>query len=270
MNKYYVYFHKDSLGCIRYIGHGTGNRAYAKTSRNKEHRNLIDDLTVEIHKDSLLKQEAEELEQKLITEYYPTGVLLNKIKNISYARELDHTILEDYLYLSNDSKTGLKWKVDRYNTGMLLKEMHSDAGCYSDTTGYYYVRVNNVLYACHRVVYVLANKTSIPRGMVIDHMDNNRLNNNPVNLQLFTLYQNRRNVSVRKDSTTGVNGVQWDTSQLRYICDYRLICGKHKRKVFNPRTLHPDLPQDEAKQRAFEDAVAYRKQMEELYYNKPE
>lgn len=266
MNKYYVYFHKDDLGNIRYIGHGTGNRAYSKTSRNKEHLNIIDDLEVVIHKNLLSKEEAENLEQELITEHFPNGLLLNKIKNISYSKELDYRLFENDLYLSKDSKTGLKWKIEKRNVGMVLKEKDSDAGCFSETTGYYYVRVNNILYACHRVVYVLANRGIIPRGMVVDHIDRNKLNNNPSNLRLTTHYHNRRNVSVRKDSTTGINGVQWDTAQNRYIVDYRLHDGTHKRKIFNPRTLYPSIIPEEAKQKAFKDAVAFRKQMEELYY----
>lgn len=266
MYKYYVYFHKDKLGNIRYIGHGTGNRAYTTSSRNKEHLQVIKELEVFIYQEGLLKQAAEELEQQLINKYLPTGLLLNKIKNISFARELDYKTFEDYLYVSNRSKTGLKWKVERCNSGLILKDKDSDAGCYSATTGYYYVRVNNILYACHRVVYVLANKTTIPRGMVIDHIDRDRLNNSPTNLRLSTNYHNRRNASVRKDSKTGVNGVQWDNAQNRYVADYRLPDGTHKRKTFKPNVKYPSLPAEEAKQRAFEDAVDFRKQMEEMYY----
>lgn len=50
---------------------------------------------------------------------------------------------------------------------------------------------------------------SIPYGYRIDHIDGNKLNNQPSNMRLATLAENARNALLRSDNTSGVKGVQW-------------------------------------------------------------
>ena len=61
---------------------------------------------------------------------------------------------------------------------------------------YYYKQEKHVMFpiALHRLIYAWY-KEDIPKGMVVDHIDNNPLNNDPDNLQLLT-----RGENVKKDN----------------------------------------------------------------------
>ena len=72
--KFYVYFHRDSDGNIFYVGKGTGKRAWSKGGHNPLWRKYIEErlhgkYTVEIFKEGLIEQKAEELESELIDKY---------------------------------------------------------------------------------------------------------------------------------------------------------------------------------------------------------
>ena len=56
---------------------------------------------------------------------------------------------------------------------------------------YYYKQEKHVMcpIALHRLIYVWY-KGDIPKGMIVDHVDNNQLNNDPDNLQLLTRGEN--------------------------------------------------------------------------------
>src|SRR6185369_7879503 len=48
-----------------------------------------------------------------------------------------------------------------------------------------------------------------PKGMNIDHIDHNRLNNQKFNLRICTTKQNIANQKIRIDNTSGYSGVHW-------------------------------------------------------------
>lgn len=53
-----------------------------------------------------------------------------------------------------------------------------------------------------------------PRGMLVDHIDGDSLNNQKSNLRLVTPTQNQQNQTAsRKDNTSGVKGVSWSPSK---------------------------------------------------------
>lgn len=56
---------------------------------------------------------------------------------------------------------------------------------------YYYKKEKHIMYPInlHRLVYVWY-KGDIPKGYIVDHIDNNQLNNDPDNLQLLTRGEN--------------------------------------------------------------------------------
>ena len=50
----------------------------------------------------------------------------------------------------------------------------------------------------------------------IDHIDNDKLNNNISNLRWATNQENQRNAKLRKDNTSGTKGVTFDKSKNRW------------------------------------------------------
>lgn len=51
--------------------------------------------------------------------------------------------------------------------------------------------------------------TDCPKGMVIDHINRNPLDNRRSNLRICTQKQNARNVGIRSDNTSGYKGVRY-------------------------------------------------------------
>ena len=52
----------------------------------------------------------------------------------------------------------------------------------------------------------------IPKGMEVDHINNNPLDNQKNNLRIVTHHQNIFNTSMRKDNTSGFKGVSWQAN----------------------------------------------------------
>lgn len=114
---------------------------------------------------------------------------------MAYAKELTRNYLE-YLGVTNVTKDGRIFKGDKeatqYYDGRYLsvafydpairlaipfEKRRSDTGCGQFALG------------VHRIVYAWYNKI-IPTGMVIDHIDNNKTNNNLDNLRMVTPREN--------------------------------------------------------------------------------
>lgn len=87
-------------------------------------------------------------------------------------------------------------------TGQLLKQ-------YKNKGGYLSVSIPNKNYRVHRLVgfAFIPNPENKP---CIDHIDNNRSNNNLNNLRWVTHTENNCNMSVPKKNKIGVKGVYWN------------------------------------------------------------
>lgn len=73
-----------------------------------------------------------------------------------------------------------------------------EAGTPSASVGYNQVQTlcldgKRRLQYAHRIIYALTNNQLIPAGMVVDHRDTDKKNNNPSNLRLVTVAVNTRN-----------------------------------------------------------------------------
>lgn len=55
----------------------------------------------------------------------------------------------------------------------------------------------------HRVIL------NVPKGLVVDHIDGNGVNNTRANLRICTQAENMRNIRLRSDSRNPHKGVQW-------------------------------------------------------------
>ena len=116
------------------------------------------------------------------------------MKEISLSRN-QKTLVDDeiYEYLSN-----YKWQVSQYG--------HAQRNI---------KKPKRTTKAMHRTVWEYFNG-SIPEGYQIDHIDRNRLNNQIKNLRLATLREQTLNRSTRKDSFTGLKGVNYRSSTGKY------------------------------------------------------
>lgn len=76
--------------------------------------------------------------------------------------------------------------------------------------GYKIIRFNEYgLIMSHVLIWIYHNG-DIPKGYDIDHIDNDRLNNNITNLRLAKRGENLYNSKIRKDNESGVKGVSWN------------------------------------------------------------
>lgn len=92
---YYIYFHRDVLGNIFYVGKGTSRRAWSTDRHPGWHKYVADRLggqySVEIYRDGLTEIEAEALETKLIAKF---GAQL--VNWVNPGRKFDYQALETY------------------------------------------------------------------------------------------------------------------------------------------------------------------------------
>lgn len=92
---------------------------------------------------------------------------------------------------------------------------------------YAYVYVDNRCLAVHRIIWHMV-CGPIPKGIFIDHIDGNRLNNRLANLRLVTYRLNNRNVARRSDNSSGVTGVYYDNRSKRLPWKASIhVDGKH-------------------------------------------
>lgn len=60
-------------------------------------------------------------------------------------------------------------------------------------SGYVYIKIEDKKYRKHRVIWELYNNKEIPKGYFINHIDGNKKNNHPLNLELNTPKENTKN-----------------------------------------------------------------------------
>lgn len=88
---------------------------------------------------------------------------------------------------------------------------------HTDNTGRkcIHVTINDRKRKGHRVCWELINGP-IPTGMTIDHIDHNPLNNRISNLRLATQTEQKRNMPISKNNSSGVVGVCWSKKAKRW------------------------------------------------------
>lgn len=95
--------------------------------------------------------------------------------------------LSELYYYDATSPTFLRWNKDifsgRYHNQKNVSKGNVAGGM--GNSGYYQVRVNGRLTLVHRVIWELLNG-EIPDGMFIDHIDQDKTNNDISNLRVVT------------------------------------------------------------------------------------
>lgn len=260
---------------VFYIGHGNINRPYVKSSRSSKVTEYMNnnEFLVQIYKENLSKSEAIELENVLLDKYLNKevdGFALLNIYNGYKTKPIVYEEMSKIFEYDKTSPTFLRWKVDRFGTG---KAKIVKAGDVAGNVGnaekkrYAAVSINYKMYQVHRIIYCLCNKTDVPQNLVVDHIDGDVTNNSIANLRLVTVSGNMQNVNrckLQSNNKSGANGIHFlKTEYNRYwTANVNIDVKKRKSKSFNIDKYGYD--------EAYRLACEWRKQMEELYYNKPE
>ena len=235
--RFCVYKHIDkTTGIVRYIGNGNnsgGNkRPFSKVDRSEQHLNEWDGLDVIIVQDNLTKTEAIKLEQDLISAHSHLG-LLNKITKFKSDLDYSYKYLSEYFEINLQSPTLLSWK----KCSKFSVKTEGDSTGASLNKGYNRVHLNGRKLLSHKVIYVLYHKTDLDNLMVVDHLDGDRANNNPVNLQLKTYAENSRNKVKYKNNATGTTGVCFVSRGGKrsdsFIATWSDVNSNQKRKEFS-------------------------------------
>ena len=112
-----------------------------------------------------------------------------------------------------------------YKDGQLFRKSGKLAGGVHPF-GYVKVRADGKMYMAHRLIYKMFNK-NFETG-TLDHINNNRADNRIENLRMASRAENNRNAVIRKDNTSGVKGVYWNSRENYYTA---AISYNGKRKV---------------------------------------
>lgn len=111
-----------------------------------------------------------------------------------------------------------------YKDGQLFRKSGKLAGGVHPL-GYVKVRADGKMYMAHRLIWKMFNK-DFEVG-TLDHINNKPADNRIENLRTATRAENNRNAVLRKDNTSGVKGVSWNTRDKRWTVAI-MLDGKRK------------------------------------------
>lgn len=150
--------------------------------------------------------------------------VLKKIYSLHAKEELVQYNLQEAL--SYNSVTGeITWKI---NPNLGYTKAGDIAGTV-DNKGYIVISVGYKRYKAHRLAWYLYHG-QWPKNQ-IDHIDQNKQNNAINNLRDVTQQINQSNTSVRKDSTSGYKGINWNKKRKKWQVRIQ-IDGKRKELGF--------------------------------------
>lgn len=109
-----------------------------------------------------------------------------------------------------------------------------------DSVGYLMVSFNGIQQRLHRVL------TDAPKGLEVDHINGNKLDNRRSNLRVCAHVDNSKNLGVRADNRSGVTGVWFDSRRNKWCAQITVDTKRTPLGRYD----------------SFEEAVAVRKRME--------
>jgi hypothetical protein len=92
------------------------------------------------------------------------------------------------------------------------------------------VTVNRKIYQASHVIWYLFNKT-LPS--MIDHIDNNSLNNSIENLRLCDKSTNGFNAKLSKRNTSGTKGVYFDNTANKWFAELKVNRKRHRKSFID-------------------------------------
>lgn len=148
----------------------------------------------------------------------------------------DYEIQEDYVIMYTKKEEAFIIDLDDFEKVRNV--------CWHMHKGYFCGTLNQKKVWLHRYI------TNCPKDMVVDHINHDTSDNRKENLRICTSAQNAKNQSTHKNNTSGITGVRWVEKQGKWHSYIRV---NYKRINLGYYTY-------------FEDAVAARKQAEDLYF----
>ena len=235
--RFYVYLHKTNDGEIKYVGKGTGHRAWAYKCRSKEWKNFFrtNDLVVEIFKENLTDSQSREIEFEMIQKNSDT--ILNVNRNKSAPKVMDYDDFHRHFQYDESSPSGLIWKESTRH----LSRNGKPAGTLGKY-GYWILQFKKKQYMLHRVIYFMHNKLTFNSDLMVDHIDRDRGNNKIANLRQVTASENTKN-SKPKTSNTGISNIFYCEKSFSYRFKIKIansdtiVCKMFSIKKYKTREL---------------------------------
>jgi len=106
----------------------------------------------------------------------------------------------------------LYWRIDQ---GKMKAGQVAGA---TDSDGYIIVGLNYRRLKAHRIIWVMLHG-EIPKGMQVDHEDQDTSNNRDENFRLVTDQCNKKNSSKQVNNKSDVTGVSWDSNAGKWRAD---------------------------------------------------
>lgn len=147
----------------------------------------------------------------------------------------DFKLLQHLFTLDPGSPSGLRWKNPRSK-----KLKTGDIAGYKNKRGYWLVGINfptPKMYLTHRIVWILFHKQD-PAEKLIDHIDQNKSNNNIKNLRLATHQTNKlnRDKPKRTNNTSKYKGVSFEKRTNKWTAKIQ-----YKSKCYRLGTFETEL-----------------------------
>jgi hypothetical protein len=125
------------------------------------------------------------------------------------------------IYLSGKRGAGLFAKIDDEDFPIVSKYKWYLSTCGYAITNYWKGRKNHFHLMLHHLVF------GKKKGLTIDHINRDKLDNRKENLRVATFSLNRINNSARADSKSGIKGVCWKKREKKWVAQIN-INGKRK------------------------------------------
>lgn len=100
-----------------------------------------------------------------------------------------------------------------------------DVAGFIATDSYVFIRIAGTLYYAHRLAFLYM--TGAWPADLVDHDNHTRSDNRWSNLKAANSLQNTQNAALSKNSTSGINGVLWDTRKKKWMAHITI---NHKKK----------------------------------------
>ena len=154
------------------------------------------------------------------------------MKKLTSIKGIPLEYIQSILKIDANSPSGLTW-LPRKNVRFNSYRANKAAGNMdTDNKGYQSWKIsityNGKEYKlkCSRIIFLL-HKGYLEKDDIIDHIDNNSLNNQIENLRECTISQNNQNSKMPKNNTSGHKGVNWDKHSRKWRVRIKLLGEYH-------------------------------------------